>query len=81
MKDIAESIHEMGNLDRLVLFAFPISGSVEQTGSGGYQKEAIQLHGQLGQIWIWEHLYKDSVVPESGGNPSYTAKHGLQVII
>lgn len=62
MKDISDSIHQMDQLDRLVLFAFPLSGSVQQTGTSGYQREAIQIQAQMGQMWLWEHLYKDSVV-------------------
>ena len=52
MKDIADSIHAMDQLDRLVLFAFPFSGSVQQTGPAGYQRDAIQLQVELKIIFL-----------------------------
>ena len=58
MKSLATEIHEIHELDRLSLFAFPLSGSVHQNAPKGYQRDAIQLTAQMGQIWLWEHLFK-----------------------
>ena len=43
MSEIKTELHKMHQLDRLVLFAFPLSGSVQQSGPAGYQRDAIQL--------------------------------------
>ena len=58
MKSLATEIHEIHELDRLSLFAFPLSGSVHQNAPTGYQRDAVQLTAQMGQIWLWEHLFK-----------------------
>jgi autophagy-related protein 2 len=75
MGDIASEIHNMSKSDRLTIFAFPLSGSVQQSGLTGYQREALQLHAQMGQLWIWEHLYNGSVLAPD------QQKEGLQIPI
>lgn len=75
MGEIAAEIHLMSQSDRLTIFVFPLSGSVQQTGMSGYQREALQLHAQMGQLWIWEHLFKDSVLAPA------KREEGLQIPI
>ena len=56
IKDLAADLHEMMSRDRLLLFAFPITGSVNQSVS----TDDMHINLQIGQMWLWESLYADS---------------------
>ena len=58
IKDLSSELHQIIKKDRLLVFAYPISGSVNQ--GSAYQREELQMNLQFGQMWLWEHLYGDS---------------------
>ena len=65
IKDLSSELHQIIKKDRLLVFAYPISGSVNQ--GSAYQREELQMNLQFGQMWLWEHLYGDSCPKSPSG--------------